>query len=690
VKQFPAFGCMAILLVALAASLSPLPGYADEGMWTFNDFPAPRMRAAYGWAPDAAWLRHVRLGSLRISQGCSASLVSRDGLVMTNEHCIRECLGALSDATQDLVSDGYYAKTPEEERRCPDLEADQLVDIRDVTGEIAAATAGKSNASFDQAERQAKARLESACGTSAAVRCEVVTLYQGGSYNLYKYNRFQDIRLAFVTELSSAAFGGDLDNFNFPRYDLDVAFLRIYMNGRPRRTADFLTLSMAPIAEGDVALTSGNPGTTERDQTVAQLQLQRDFVQPFLIATESELRGLLGEFGRRGPDQLRLSTPLLTEIENELKFFKGRQSALIDGPLITDKARAEQDLRRRVAADPRLASVGDAWDAIATAVARQRRIGIRNTLLERYPQNFSDLLSFAVKLNRYAAESLKASGDRLPEYSDARLEAVKQQIVSPLPIHAELEEVQLAWWLTKLREHLGADDADVKVLLDGESPDTLAAALITSKLVDAALRARLFEGGSRAIEAYHDPLLDFARLLDGPARRVRRDYEINIRAVITENAAKIARARFALDGRSRSPDATFSPRLSYGRVKGYEERGRYISPTTTFEGAYARATGRDPFALPPSWLRARGSIAASTTLNFVASTDVTGGNSGSPVLGRDGQIIGLVFDGNEYSLGGEFGYDGALNRTIAVDVAGIRQALAVIYHADRLTLELFH
>src|SRR3984893_1074416 len=328
-----------VLLLLVAASIVA-PAFADEGMWTYDNFPAAKMRAKYGWAPDAAWLEHARLGSIRLTLGCSARLVSPDGLVMTNHHCARDCVSNLADAQHDYVANGFYAATQAEEKQCPAMEANQLILITDVTKQMETATSGKSDRAFHEAERAAKAQLESACGTTADVRCEVVTLYQGGVYDLYKYKRYQDVRVVFAPGESAAFFGGDPDNSTFPRFDLDSAFVRIYDHGKPLHTDTYLKFATKGVKEGDIALTSGNPGSTERDDTLAQLEFQRDDAQPFLLSLLSELRGVLSEFGTKGPEQARTSKTLFFGVENSLKAYKGRQLALVQGPLISDKERA--------------------------------------------------------------------------------------------------------------------------------------------------------------------------------------------------------------------------------------------------------------------------------------------------------------------------------------------------------------
>jgi hypothetical protein len=663
---------------------------ADEGMWTFDNFPSAKMQAAYGWAPDQAWLTHVRLSSIRLAQGCSASLVSADGLVMTNDHCARACLSGLADSQHDYVANGFYAVGANDEKRCPALEANQLTDISDVTAQVDAATAGKSDRAFHEAERAIRAQIESQCGTGDDVRCQVVALYHGAVYDLYKFKRYQDIRIVFAPEASMAFFGGDPDNFNFPRFDLDCAFVRIYDHGAPLHTENYLKFARQGVKAGDITLTSGNPGGTEREDTVATLQFYRDAAQPFMLTFYSEFRGLLIDYANKGPEEARTADTLLFRIENSLKAYKGRQLALVQGPLMQQKARDEADFRQRVANDPKLAATtASAWDAIASVVAHEQNVYVRYMLLEAYPRSLSPLLGQATTLNRYATESTKPNGERLEEYSDANFAALRQQILSPAPIYPKLEQTVLGWWLAKVREDLGTTDADFIAVMGKRSPGEIAAAIVSgTKLSDAAFRKQLLEGGASAINAYHDPLMDFVRTLDAPARAVRTDYENNVAAPLTASEALIGKARFALDGRGSYPDATFTLRLSYGTVAGYQENGHAVMPVTDFAGAYAHATGSDPFALPQKWITARTLINPHANLNFSSSNDIIGGNSGSPVIGRNGDVVGLIFDGNIQSLGGDYGYDGSVNRSVAVDVTGITEALKHIYQADRLVKEL--
>ncbi|MFO1056746.1 MAG: S46 family peptidase [Dongiaceae bacterium] len=660
-------------------------------MWTFNRFPADRVGRLYGFAPDAAWLDHVRLGSLRLAQGCSASLISRDGLVLTNHHCARSCIEQLSSAGRDLVADGYLAAAAAEERRCPEHEADQLVGIADVTAAVTAATAGRDGAAFAAAEKAAIAAATQPCAGDASLRCDVVKLYRGGRYELYRYRRFQDVRLVFAPEEAIAFFGGDPDNFEFPRYDLDIALLRLYQDGRPLRAGDVLPLAAADAAAGELVFVSGNPGATSRLMTVAQLELERDLLLPHRLLYLAELRGRLTEFQGRGGEHARLSADLLFAVENTLKALQGRFAALVDPALIAAHRAAETALREQVRADPALAGrVGGAWDAIARSVERQRGLQDRYFLLEQQPERAaSRLFRQARQLVRHAAESRKPNGERLPDYTDAALPALRQSLLSEAPVDPALEVLLLGYWLGKLRERLGPDDADVRALLGRESPDALARRLVAGTgLADAGLRRRLLEGGAAAIDAADDPMLAFARLADPAMRAVRSRFEAEVEAAQSAGAAQIAQAAFALHGAESYPDATFSPRLSFGTIRGYQENGRAIPPFTHIAGLYQRATGAPPYALPERWLAARDRLDPATPFNFVSDTDIIGGNSGSPVIDRAGRVVGVIFDGNIESLGGEYGFDPAVNRAVAVAVGAIRAALGTVYGAERLLREI--
>jgi hypothetical protein len=681
-----------ITLALACAAVAGRPGAAraDEGMWPFNAFPSDKLRAAYGFAPDEAWLDHVQKSSLRLAQGCSASLVSPQGLVMTNHHCARDCAYGLSTEHENLVENGFYAAAGAEERRCPDLEADQLVRITDVTKTIQGAMAGKEGAALHDAERAAIAQAEQTCGGGDEIRCDVVKLYEGGRYDLYEYHRYQDLRLVWFPEDQAANFGGDPDNFNFPRYALDAAFLRIYDHGQPLAATDFLAFARQPLKPGDLVFTSGNPGRTDRLDTVAQIEFARDVALPALLLRLAETRGMLLEYMRRGPEQRRVALDDYFFVANAYKAVVGIEAALRDRALIARKVADEAALREHVAADPALAYAVPAWDGIAQAVDHERAIYPAYSTLEAAPARTSTLLGDAIQLVRLAAESAKPNGERLKGYTEGELPLLRAEVLSPAPVYPDLETVKIAAWLRDVREQLGADDPRVRQVLGRDAPEDLAVTLATkTALADPAARKALLDGGQPAVAASTDPLVAFVRdRLDPPARAVRTEYENTVDAVVTRNATFIERARFALDGTNTYPDATFTPRLSYGTVKGYEQNGRFVEPYTTFAGAFARETGAYPFVLPQSWEAAKDKLEPGVWLDVATTNDIVGGNSGSPLINRDAEAAGLIFDGNIQSLGSDYAVDPATYRAVSVTTAAILEALGTIYHADRLVEEL--
>jgi hypothetical protein len=683
---------LAALIAALAFASAPRPAGADEGMWTFNDFPADRVEKAYGFRPDQAWLDHVRASSLRLARGCSASFVSPNGLVQTNHHCAQGCIEQLSSSTEDLVAAGFYAKRIEDERKCPNVEVNQLSAITDVTSRVKAAVAGKDGPALADAKKAIQAVIARECsGGNADIRCDVVELYHGGIYNLYRYRRYQDVRLVFAPEMAIAFFGGDPDNFEFPRYDLDVTYLRVYADGRPLDSAaNFLRYAKTDVHPGDLTFTSGHPGRTERLDTVAELEFQRDVTLPYGLFQDSELRGLLTEFSARGPEQERIARGQLFGLENGLKARKGRFAALVDPAIIKARAAAEAELRRKVEADAQLREVaGPAWDNIRQALNDYRNFRDRYAFTEGGQAFRSRLFGFAKTLVRRAAESTKPDEQRLPEFTNANFPIQRQTLVAESPVYPELEKLTLTFSLTKLRETLGPDDPFVRKVLGNKSPTTLAAELIDgSGLGDAKLRRSLLDAGEAGIAASSDPLIVLARELDPEMRAMRKKYEDGVGARLTKSSAQIADAMFKLYGTSTYPDATFTLRLSYGSVKGYRQDGRDIYPITSMGGAFERATGAYPFRLPDTWTAARGAINPDQPFNLATTNDIIGGNSGSPVINKAGEMVGLIFDGNIESLGGDYGYDPEENRAVSVAVGALREALTKIYHADRVVEEL--
>jgi hypothetical protein len=662
---------------------------ADEGMWLYNAFPKEAVKQKYNFTPDDKWLEEARLSSARIAGGCSASFVSDAGLVLTNHHCAHQCIAQLSTAEKDFVKSGFYAKTQTDEVKCPEIEINQLVEIGDVTAKVQAATKGTSGEKLTIARRAVEAEIEKACGNDKT-RCDVVDLYHGGQYHLYKYRRFQDVRLVFAPELSSAFFGGDPDNFNFPRYDLDMSMLRVYEDGKPAKMDHYFKWSQGGVKAGDLTFVSGHPGGTDRQLTVHQLELQRDVALPERLLYLAQVRGLLTQFGKESAERKRIVTDDLFYTENAYKALRGRFQALLDSKLMSQK-RAEERKLRELFAKKGLKEALAAFDGIEKVEKVWKDIRKPLSYIEgqRAAGFPSDLFRVARTLVRAADERPKANEKRLDEYREARLPQMTQGLFSKRPIYEDKEILWLTFGLTKLREELGADDPFVKATLGVESPEELAARVIKgTKLKDIAARKALWEGGKAAIEASNDPMIKLARAVEPTARALRHKLDDEIDAPLRKYDEVLAKARFAVLGTKIYPDATFTLRLSFGQVKGWVENGKTIEPITDFAGAFSRATGRPPFDLPPSWLAAKERLDGKTPLNFCATNDIIGGNSGSPVFNKSGEIVGLVFDGNLPSLGGDYGFDESVNRMVAVHSEGILQALDKIYGADRIVKEL--
>jgi hypothetical protein len=661
-------------------------------MWTFNNFPADKVEKAYGFRPDQPWLDHLRLSSVRLAQGCSGSFVSTRGLVQTNHHCARACIEQLSTAARNMTDIGFYAREEKDEVKCPAVEINQLIEITPVTGRINKATSGKDGAAFATAMTAEKANIEDECaGKDDSIRCDIVELYNGGVYDLYKYRRYQDVRLVFAPEQSIAFFGGDPDNYEFPRYNFDVSFMRVYAGDKPLDTSkNYLKYARSDAQPGDVVFSSGHPGTTHRLDTVAQLVFQRDETLVKDMVSLSELRGQLTEFSSETPEKARIARAMLFDVENWLKDDKGQFAALSDPAFIKDRTIAEQALRAKVDADPALrAQYGAAWDNIKNMLDRFRPQADRFTFLAANGGLQSELLRQGRLLVRHADEVTKPDSERLPEYTDANFPISRQVVLSPAPIYPDLEKLNLAFSLTKLREALGPDDPFVKKALGNKSPAALAAELVDgTRLGNLEFRTRLLNADAAAIAASNDPMIQFFRTIDPDLRAARREKEEGLDAALTQNTSQIAQARFKVEGTSTYPDATFTLRVSYGSVAGYSVAGKQIAPTTFTSGLFERATGADPFKLPPSWIAAQSSLNPQQPFNFANTNDNVGGNSGSPVVNKAGEVVGLAFDRNIQALGGDFGYDGKVNRAVAVSVGILREGLAKVYHADRIVDEL--
>lgn len=666
-----------------AVSLPVSIAKADEGMWTFDAFPAAKMRADYGWAPDQAWLDKVRLAAVRLTGGCSASFVSDAGLILTNHHCVAHCVEDNSTAENNILKTGFTARSREEEKKCAGQQAEVVTSIKDVTPQVKAAIGSSSGDIAVKARNAIAAELEKqGCPDTGKTRCQVVSLYGGGQYKLYTYRKYSDVRLVWAPEAQAAQFGGDPDNFNFPRYSLDASFLRAYEDGKPVATPQHLVWSPRNPIDGETTFVVGNPGSTQRLFTSDQLAFQREVALPITLAIYSELRGRLIAAMESSPDKEREGTEELGSVENSLKVYIGRVKALNDPAFTGRLAAAEADLKAKAAGN---AAIGNPWADVAKAMSAYRNFYVA----DRFSQPQGDLFGYAMTLVRAAAERGKPNSERFPGYSDSQLPLVEKRLLDERPVYPWLDRLYMEWSLSKSREYLGADDKQTKLLLGKESPEGLAARLVSgTKLGDPGVRKALWDGGQAAIDASTDPMIVYARSLDANDRALQQRYDAEVDAPLTAAMAKLADARFAAYGDTVYPDATFTLRISYGKVAGWMERGTMVPTKTTLGGTFDRATGASPFDLPPAFAANRARIDPATTYDFVTTNDIIGGNSGSPVIDRQGRVIGAAFDGNIHSLGGNYGYDGSLNRTVVVSTAAVQEALETIYPAPHLVAEL--
>jgi len=664
----------------LALMATPTSARADEGMWTFDNFPIQTVNDKYGTRIDQAWLDRVRNAAVRI-QGCSASFVSDEGLILTNWHCIVGCVQELSSPEQDYVKNGFLTAGRQEERRCPGQTAEVLVDIVDVTDRVLAAGAGLEGAAFNAARSAETGAIQTeACAGDPKFNCQVISFYRGGRFALYKFRRYEDVRLVFAPENQAAFFGGDPDNFNFPRYALDAGFLRAYEDGRPIESPGFLRWNPNAPTEGDVTFVAGNPGSTSRLLTMSQLERLRDQQLPVMLIQTSELRGRLLEYSLTGDEAKRLSFDPIFGLENSFKVFYGQQGALTDPAFMAAKREAEAELRARVSADPNLVQqIGDPWGDLerVQAIARDLYLPVRQ--LEQAAGGGSTLYQMARSIVRASKNTSMTDAQR------ARLVAA---VGAETPIAIEMEELRLRYWLSKTREYLMVDHPDVKAMLGRESPEALAARLVSgTRMADAAFRAQAATMTTEQLAA-SDPLLAFVIANDAAASAIGGRWAAEVNAPTARAAEQVAQARFAVYGTNQYPDATFSLRLSYGQVEGWTYRGVTVPAFTYMGGLYERATGAEPFNAAQGFLDNESRVNKGTVYNFVSTNDIIGGNSGSPVINADGEVIGTAFDGNIHSLGGSFGYDGTLNRTVSVSTAAITEALRNVYPSPRLLEEL--
>ena len=680
-------------LILTAFALQAVPAFADEGMWPFNIVPRAEIQRKYGFKVTDEWLRKVQLASVRFNNGGSGSFVSPNGLVLTNYHIVEDIVGELSTAQKDYAKEGFVAHSQADELKAEGLELNVLESIEDVTERVnASVNSSMSAADANTARRGTISTIESESTKATGLRSDVVTLYQGGQYNLYRYKKYTDVRLVFVPEFQAAFFGGDPDNFNFPRFNIDMALVRVYENGQPVKVDNYFKWSTTGAKANELVFVTGHPGSTSRLNTVAHLESLRDVSIPLLLRMLETRRDMLKKYMALGEEQTRRAQNELNSIENSLKVYKGQMAGLRDPRLMERKMKAEQALRASIAADPaRQAKYGDAWDAIAkahkglAAYAKDRRFIDLGAGFNTY------LFGYARTLVRLAEENEKPNAERLPEFTDARRAPLEAGLLASSPFYEDFEKLKLANSLAFMQESYGANNPLVQKVLKGKTPEARAEELIDgSKLKDVEFRKQLAKGGRAAIEASDDPMIQLARSIDKESRIARKRYEDEVLSVERNSYAKIAQALFETEGTKLYPDATFTLRLSYGAVKGYMENGKPVAPFTTLGGLYTRAAKlkKFPWVLPPRWVEQKPKVNLATPFNFVSTNDIIGGNSGSPTINKNRELVGLIFDGNIQSLVGNFDYDESVNRAISVDSRGMLEVLRDVFDATEVADEL--
>ncbi len=673
-------------LTVLALISMKTTAISDEGMWLFNQLPQKQLAEKYGFKVTDEWAEHLMLSSVRFNSGGSASFVSSNGLVLTNHHVASDTLYKLSTAEHNYNEDGFLARTPADEIRAPDLELNQLVSIEDVTQEINAAVTKDLSASQAAKARQAKmAEVEKKSLEKSGFRSDVITLYGGGRYHLYRYKKYTDVRLVWAPEAKAAFFGGDADNFEYPRYCLDVTLFRVYENGEPAKISHYLRTEPQGATDGDLIFVSGNPGRTRRIYTSDALAYQRDHAMPRMLNLLRRKENLLQQYSLNGPEATRRARDDMFGVQNSRKAYTGMLQGLQAPAFIAEKRTLEQKNIERLKADPQNKGLAEAWTTLSELQQRKRAI------LGQAGSLKTQLYSIAQTLVLMPTEDKKANGDRLRAFRDSNRESLEQELYSPAPIYPDLEKVLLADELARFLEDRGGDHPLSISLLGGQSPRDRASSIVQgTKLIDVETRRSLAKGGSEAIEKSNDPMIELVKLLEAEYRRLEETQD-ELEEIERQAYSKISQAQFVLNGESVYPDATFTLRLAYGAVKGYQVDGETIPSHTTLGGAFEHEKNheaKDPWILPKSWHAAREKLNPSTPYNFVCTADIIGGNSGSPVVNRKGALVGIIFDGNIQSLTADYYYDDRQGRAVAVDIAGVLESLRKIYDASFLADQL--
>src|SRR5215831_3909666 len=691
----------AVFFATLLAGLSDR-AFGDEGMWLFNNPPLKQFKEKYNFEPTPQWLEHLQKASVRFNSGGSGSFISPNGLTITNHHVGLDTLQKMSSEKNNYVRDGFYAKSQKDEVKATDLELNVLMSIEDVTDRVQGAV--KPEMSPDDANKargNAIAQIEKESREKTGLRSDVVTLYQGGAYHLYRYKRYDDVRLVFAPEQQIAFYGGDPDNFEYPRYDLDICIFRVYENGQPAKIDNFLKFNPNGPSDGELTFVSGHPGKTDRQLTLDELADTRNRYLPYVLRMFNRREVLESAYSARSFENARKAREDLFGTQNNRKRYDGYLAGLLDPQIWSQLKTREQKLRDAIARDPRLKSTISAYDRIKRAQAEMAKNAPLYNYLEqerpsiigyRQPRAFvSDLFKYARLLLRAVDERAKPNGERLPQFRDSARESLELELFSTEPIYDDYEILLLTDSLTDFASQFGADNPIVQKVLAGKSPHSRAVELFTgTKLKDVAVRKDLYGKDAAALQASHDPMLDLARLIDRPARDARKIYDAQDE-IKKQAYSEIAKAHFAIEGTSSYPDATFTLRLSYGTVRGYEQDGKQIPAFTDFAGLYQRSAEHDnqpPFNLPQRWIDKKAHLNLSTKFNFVSDADIIGGNSGSPVVNKANEFVGIIFDGNIQSLVLDCIYTDMQARAVSVDSAAIIEALRKIYDAGALADEL--
>jgi hypothetical protein len=694
-RFFP--GRLFVLAVALNTSV-----LADEGMWLFNSSPLKQLKEKYRFEPTQQWLEHLQKASVRFNSGGSGSFVSANGLVITNHHVGADTLQKISDAQHNYLRDGFYARKQTDEIKSADLELNVLVSIEDVTARVnSAVNSGMSPDAAASARQNVIAQIEKESKDKTGLRSDVVTLYQGNAYHLYRYKRYDDVRLVFAPEQQIAFYGGDPDNFEYPRFDLDICIFRVYENGQPARVDNFLKWNPRGPSDGELTFVSGSPGKTDRQLTLDEQADTRDRFLPYLLRMFNRREVLELAYGARSFENARRARDDLFGDQNNRKRYNGYLAGLLDPQIWSALQAREQKLRDAIARDPKLRSISTAYDRIKNAQTEIAKVASLYNYLEierpktttyRPPRAFvGNLFKYARLLIRAVDERAKPNGERIPEFRDSARESLELELFSTEPVYDDYEILRQTDSLTDLASQFGADDPIVKKVLAGKSPHACAAELVgDTKLKDVAVRKDLYAKDATALQAAHDPMIDLARLVDGPGREARKVYDAQ-EEIKKQAYSEIAKARFAIEGTSSYPDATFTLRLSYGTVRGYEQDGKQVPAFTDFAGLYQRSAEHDnkpPFDLPQRWIDKKSNLNLAMHFNFVSDADIIGGNSGSPVVNKANEFVGIIFDGNIQSLVLDCIFSDKQARAVSVDSAAITEALRKVYDAGDLADEL--